>query len=49
MWLLTAYVPHVYPKDLEPGLDFSSFYDPTNFTFPFGCHIAVVEVEQANR
>jgi carbon-monoxide dehydrogenase large subunit len=43
---LTAYVPHVYPKDLEPGLDFSSFYDPTNFTYPFGCHIAVVEVDQ---
>lgn len=43
---LTAYVPHHYPKDLEPGLDFSSFYDPANFTYPFGCHIAVVEVEK---
>jgi carbon-monoxide dehydrogenase large subunit len=43
---LTAYVPHNYPKDLEPGLDFSSFYDPTNFTYPFGCHIAVVEVDK---
>lgn len=43
---LTAYVPHQYPKDLEPGLDFSSFYDPANFTYPFGCHIAVVEVEK---
>ncbi len=43
---LTAYVPHVYPKDLEPGLDFSSFYDPANFTYPFGCHIAVVEVDK---
>ncbi len=42
---LTAYVPHVYPPDLEPGLDFSSFYDPTNFTYPFGCHICVVEVD----
>lgn len=42
---LTAYVPHVYPANLEPGLDFSSFYDPTNFTYPFGCHIAVVEVD----
>lgn len=41
---LTAYVPHDYPEGLEPGLDFSSFYDPTNFTFPFGTHIAVVEV-----
>jgi aerobic carbon-monoxide dehydrogenase large subunit len=44
---LTAYIPHVYPKDLEPGLDFSTFYDPTNFTYPFGCHIAVVEVDKA--
>ncbi len=43
---LTAYVPHVYPKDLEPGLDFVSFYDPANFTYPFGCHIAMVEVDQ---
>jgi aerobic carbon-monoxide dehydrogenase large subunit len=42
---LTAYVPHIYPPDLEPGLDFSSFYDPTNFTYPFGCHICVVEVD----
>lgn len=43
---LTAYVPHHYPAGLEPGLDFSSFYDPTNFTYPFGCHIAVVEVDK---
>lgn len=43
---LTAYVPHVYPANLEPGLDFNSFYDPTNFTYPFGCHIAVVEVDK---
>ena len=42
---LTAYVPHVYPANLEPGLDFSSFYDPANFTYPFGCHIAIVEVD----
>ncbi|MEL6140945.1 MAG: xanthine dehydrogenase family protein molybdopterin-binding subunit [Bacteroidota bacterium] len=43
---LTAYVPHDYPEGLEPGLDFSSFYDPANFTYPFGCHIAVVEVDR---
>jgi carbon-monoxide dehydrogenase large subunit len=42
---LTAYVPHDYPAGLEPGLDFSSFYDPANFTFPFGAHIALVEVD----
>ena len=42
---LTAYVPHNYPEGLEPGLDFSSFYDPANFTYPFGAHIAIVEVD----
>jgi len=32
---LTAYVPHNYPLDkLEPGLNETAFYDPTNFTFP---------------
>ncbi|MCG8322348.1 MAG: xanthine dehydrogenase family protein molybdopterin-binding subunit [Cytophagales bacterium] len=42
---LTAYVPHNYPEGLEPGMDFASFYDPANFTYPFGAHIAVVEVD----
>ncbi len=42
---LAAYVPHNYPEGLEPGLEFSTFYDPANFTFPFGAHIAVVEVD----
>ena len=43
---LTAYVPHNYPEGLEPGMDFASFYDPANFTYPFGAHIAVVEVDR---
>ena len=43
---LTAYVPHDYPAGLEPGLDFSSFYDPANFTYPFGAHIAIVEIDK---
>jgi len=43
---LTAYVPHNYPEGLEPGMDFSSFYDPANFTYPFGAHIAIVEVDK---
>jgi len=42
---LAAYVPHNYPEGLEPGLDETSFYDPANFTFPYGAHIAVVEVD----
>ena len=43
---LTAYVPHNYPiEELEPGLDETAFYDPKNFTFPGGCHIAEVEID----
>ena len=43
---LTAYVPHNYPLDkLEPGLNESAFYDPTNFTFPAGSHICEVEID----
>src|SRR5574341_221643 len=41
-----AYVPHNYPLDkLEPGLNESAFYDPTNFTFPAGSHICEVEID----
>jgi carbon-monoxide dehydrogenase large subunit len=43
---LTAYVPHNYPLDkLEPGLNETAFYDPTNFTFPAGTYICEVEVD----
>lgn len=43
---LAAYVPHNYPiEELEPGLDETAFYDPKNFTFPGGCHIAEVEID----
>jgi carbon-monoxide dehydrogenase large subunit len=43
---LAAYLAHNYPRDLEPGLEANSFYDPSNFTFPFGAHVAVVEVKR---
>ena len=44
---LTAYVPHNYPiEEIEPGLDETAFYDPKNFTFPAGCHVAEVEIDQ---
>ena len=42
---LTAYVPHNYPEGLEPGLEETAFYDPLNFTFPAGTHVAEVEVD----
>ena len=33
------------PQGVEAGLEASTFYDPPNFTFPFGTHVAVVEVD----
>jgi aerobic carbon-monoxide dehydrogenase large subunit len=44
---LMAYLAHNLPKGLEPGLEAISFFDPGNFVFPFGTHIAVVEVDRA--
>ncbi len=33
------------PPDTEPGLEATSYYEPENFTFPFGTHVAVVEID----
>jgi carbon-monoxide dehydrogenase large subunit len=33
------------PAGMDPGFEESSFYDPPNFVYPFGTHIAVVEVD----
>ncbi len=33
------------PPGMDPGFEESQFYDPPNFVFPFGTHIAVVEVD----
>ncbi|OGK76511.1 MAG: carbon monoxide dehydrogenase [Candidatus Rokubacteria bacterium GWA2_73_35] len=42
---LMAYLAHNIPQGMEPGLEATSFYDPVNFTFPFGAHVAIVEVD----
>jgi aerobic carbon-monoxide dehydrogenase large subunit len=42
---LAAYLAHSMPADTEPGLEATTFYDPSNFVFPFGAHIAIVEVD----
>ncbi len=42
---LMANVAWNYPKGLEPGLEASAFFDPPNFVYPFGAHIAVVQVD----
>jgi carbon-monoxide dehydrogenase large subunit len=40
-----AFSAHNLPDGMEANLEASSHYDPTNFTFPFGTHLAVVEVD----
>jgi carbon-monoxide dehydrogenase large subunit len=43
---LNAYTAHKFSgQELEPGLKETSFYDPTNFTFPAGCHVCEVEID----
>jgi aerobic carbon-monoxide dehydrogenase large subunit len=43
---LHAYIAHKFTgAQLEPGLKEGAFYDPTNFTFPAGCHICEVEID----
>lgn len=43
---LAAYVPHNYPlESLEPGLEETAFYDPSNFTYPAGGYGCEVEVD----
>jgi carbon-monoxide dehydrogenase large subunit len=43
---LAAYVPHNYPlEELEPGLEETAFYDPSNFTYPSGAYACEVELD----
>jgi carbon-monoxide dehydrogenase large subunit len=40
-----AWAAHNLPDGMEPGLEANFVYDPPNFSWPAGCHIAVVEVD----
>ena len=40
-----AFTAHNLPEGMEPGLEAQLSWDPPNFTFPFGTHVAVVEVD----
>jgi len=40
-----AYTARNIPPGFEPGLEATHFFEPSNFTFPFGAHIASVEVD----
>jgi carbon-monoxide dehydrogenase large subunit len=41
-----AYVAKNLPRNFEPGLEASTFYEPTNCTYPFGTHIVAAEVDR---
>ncbi|OGT93899.1 MAG: carbon monoxide dehydrogenase [Gemmatimonadetes bacterium GWC2_71_9] len=41
-----AYLADQLPQEIEPGLSAVHFFEPTNFTFPFGAHLAVVDVDK---
>ena len=43
---LMANVAWNMPEGVEAGLEATSFYDPPNFVFPYGAHLAVVEVDR---
>ncbi|MEP6707655.1 MAG: xanthine dehydrogenase family protein molybdopterin-binding subunit [Pyrinomonadaceae bacterium] len=43
---LAAHIARDLPPDMEPGLSATYFFEPKNFTFPFGTHIAVVEIDR---
>ncbi len=40
-----AFTAHDLPDGVEPNLEAHVTYDPPNFTFPNGTHVAVVEVD----
>jgi carbon-monoxide dehydrogenase large subunit len=36
---------HEVPPGMEPGLEAINYYDPPNFTYPFGAYICVVDID----
>ena len=41
-----AYIPVPLPPGLEPGISEEAFFEPTNNTYPFGCHISMLEIDR---
>ena len=41
-----AYKPAKLPEGLSPGLSDEAFFEPGNNTYPFGCHIAMLEIDR---
>ncbi|HVL85741.1 MAG TPA: xanthine dehydrogenase family protein molybdopterin-binding subunit [Pseudonocardia sp.] len=40
-----TFAAHNYPEGIEPSLDADYTYDPENFSFPHGTHLAAMEVD----
>jgi aerobic carbon-monoxide dehydrogenase large subunit len=40
-----AFTAHDLPDGMEPNLEAQATWDPVNFTFPSGTHVAIVEVD----
>jgi aerobic carbon-monoxide dehydrogenase large subunit len=40
-----AWTAHNLPEGVEPGLQATYVYDPPNFSWPAGAHVAIVEVD----
>lgn len=36
---------HEVPPGMEPGLEAVNYYDPPNFTYPFGAYICVLDID----
>lgn len=41
-----AYRPVPLPPGLDPGLSEETFWEPENNTYPFGCHISMLEIDR---
>ena len=41
-----AYMARELPPGMEPGLSELSVFEPPNYTYPFGAHVAVTEVDE---
>ncbi|MEQ1907650.1 MAG: xanthine dehydrogenase family protein molybdopterin-binding subunit [Vicinamibacterales bacterium] len=41
-----AYVPVPLPPGVDPGLSEEAFFEPANNTYPFGCHISMLEIDR---
>jgi len=41
-----AYIPVPLPEGMEPGLSADAYFEPTNNTYPFGCHIVLLEIDR---